>query len=120
VSAEEWFLRGWRKQLPWLLAHRVCSAYTVDFVVRDTAYGSAGELPVVVDDAVLFWLNVQPTAVYPLTDRGAAPATPWQELAGEIASLKQELAQREHEVDRLRQAIAACCPWWDRRWHQPH
>jgi hypothetical protein len=42
------------------------------------------------------------------------------ELEAEIVALKQTLVECGQEIARLQQTIAACCPWWERRWHRPH
>jgi hypothetical protein len=42
------------------------------------------------------------------------------DLAAEIAALKQTLAEREQETERLRQLATSCCPWHEQPWHLWH
>lgn len=42
------------------------------------------------------------------------------DLPAEIAALKQVLAEREQEIERLRQLAVMCCPWQERPWHLSH
>jgi hypothetical protein len=54
---------------------------------------------------------------------GVTPETLKVDLAmleANIASLKQRLAERAQEIERLRRQAAACCPWLEQRWHRSH
>jgi hypothetical protein len=42
------------------------------------------------------------------------------EFEAKIAALQRELAERDAEIERLRQQLTVCCPWWEQRWHKPH
>ena len=42
------------------------------------------------------------------------------DLVAEITALKQTLAEREQEIEQLRQLAARCCPWDDKPWHLRH
>lgn len=42
------------------------------------------------------------------------------DLEAEIATSKRALAERDEEIERLRQQLTVCCPWWEQRWHRPH
>jgi hypothetical protein len=42
------------------------------------------------------------------------------EFEAESTALKRELADRDEEIERLRQRLTVCCPWSEQRWHRPH
>jgi hypothetical protein len=37
-----------------------------------------------------------------------------------LAALQHELAASKQEIEQLQRLAAACCPWWEQRWHRPH
>ena len=41
-------------------------------------------------------------------------------VAAEVEALQQALAERDQEIERLRQLAAACCPWHEQPWHRLH
>ena len=43
-----------------------------------------------------------------------------EELQTAIIGLKDALAERDRAIERLRQQLGVCCPWWEQRWHRPH